>query len=278
MNHGTKLRHKLSLLGPERVRSNTESTIMKFLTTVLLVITPVAGLVACGGGDTADRLDLADPMVRFVHASPLAPNLTLYHGAVVQANVIEKPYKFASNYFNADMGLNIWTAKTLVADLTLGAVSIDAARGNKYTIVVLPGSNPDSSVYLITDPYGKALTSDSARLRIMNASFNASNIDLYMTPLGTDVTAATVAPTIAGTAYKTSGPKSGSDSFDISGGTYKVTIATAGTKTILFTGQMTFGQNTDILLLSVPDSLLPGSIKTLVKLEGSTGASEVPAI
>jgi hypothetical protein len=28
----------------------------------------------------------------------------------------------------------------------------------------------------------------------------------------------------------------------------------------------------------VPNSLLPGSIKTLVKLEGSTGVSEIPAI
>ena len=278
MHHGPKLRHKLSLLGPEQVRSNKESTIMKFLKTFLLVITPVAGLVACGGGDTADRLDLADPVVRFVHASPLAPNLTLYHGAVVQADIVDKPYKFASNYFNVDIGLNTWTAKTTVADLTLGSIPIDASRGNRYTIEVLPGSNVDSSVYLITDPYNKVLTSDSARLRIMNASFNASNIDLYMSPLGTDVTTATVAPTIAGTAYKTSGPKSGGDSIDIPGGTYKVTITTAGTKTILFTGQMAFGNNADILLLSVPDTLLPGSIKTLLKLEGSTGVSEVPAI
>ena len=251
---------------------------MKFLKTLLLVITPVAGLVACGGSDTADRLDLADPVVRFVHASPLAPNLTLYHGAIVQGNVIDKPYKFASNYFNVDIGLNTWTTKTTVAELTLGAVPIDASRGNRYTIVALPGANADSSVYLIADPYNKTLTSDSARLRIMNASFNASNIDLYMSPLGADVTAATATPTIAATAYKSSGPKSGGDSIDIPGGTYKVTITTAGTKTVLFTGQLAFGNNADILLLSVPNTLLPGSIKTLVKLEGSTGVSEVPLI
>lgn len=251
---------------------------MTFLKTLLLVIAPAAGLVACGGSDTADRLDLADPVVRFVHASPLAPNLTLYHGAVVQGDVIDKPYKFASNYFNVNIGLNTWTTKTTATDLTLGAVPIDAQRGNKYTIVALPGSNTDSSVYLITDPYNKVLTSDSARLRIMNASFNASNIDLYMSPLGADITAATAVPTIAATAYKTSGPASGGDAIDIPGGTYKVTITTAGTKAILFTGQLAFGNNADILLLSVPDSVLPGSIKTLVKLEGSTGISDVPAM
>jgi hypothetical protein len=251
---------------------------MKLLNTLMLVLMPVAGLVACGGGDTSDRLDLADPVVRFVHASPLAPNLTLYHGTVVQGDVVDKPYKFASNYFNTNIGLNTWTTKATMADLTVGAVPIDASRGNRYTIVALPGTAVDSSVYLITDPYNKGLTSDSARLRIMNASFNASNIDVYMSPLGADVLAATAAPTIAATAYKTSGPASGGDSLDIPGGTYKVTITTAGTKTILFAGKLEFGNNADILLLSVPSSPLPGAIKILVKLEGSTGVSEVAAL
>jgi hypothetical protein len=53
-------------------------------------------------------------------------------------------------------------------------------------------------------------------------------------------------------------------------------LTNAGSKTILFTGQLAFGNNADILLLSVPDSLMPGSLKMLVKLEGSTGVSEVP--
>jgi len=251
---------------------------MKLRNKFLLMLVPLAGLVACGGGDTADRLDLADPVVRFVHASPLAPNVTLYHGAIVQADVIDKPYKFASNYFNVDMGLNTWSVKTTVGSVTIGTVPIDASRGNRYTIVELPGSNSDSSIYLITDPYNKPLTSDSARLRIMNASFNASNIDLYMSPPGADITVATALPTIVATAYKTSGPATGGESIDIPGGTYKVTITTAGTKVILFQGQLAFGNNSDILLVSVPDSLLPGAIRTLVKFEGSAGVSEVPTI
>ncbi len=247
------------------------NTLHKFL----LACAPVVGLAACGGGDTADRLDLADPTVRFVHASPLAPNLTLFHGAVVQPDVIDKPYKFASNYFNVDMGASDWSVKTNTGAVTLGTVSIDPVRGNKYTIVALPASNTESSIYLIRDPYNKPLTSDSARLRIMNASFNASNIDLYMTAVGADIAA--TGPTIGATAYKTSGPASGGDSIDIPGGTYQITITTAGTKTVLFKGQRTFGNNNDILLISVPDSLLPGAVKTLVKNEGETGATEVPA-
>ena len=84
-----KLVHKLHQLVPEQARSTLESTDMKLHNKFLLMLVPLAGLVACGGGDTADRLDLADPVVRFVHASPLAPNVTLYHGAVAQADVID---------------------------------------------------------------------------------------------------------------------------------------------------------------------------------------------
>jgi hypothetical protein len=84
----------------------------------------------------------------------------------------------------------------------------------------------------------------------MNASFNASNIDLYMSPIGADITAAAAVPTVIATAYKTSGPATGGESIDIPGGTYKVTITTAGTKAILFQGKLVFGNNSDILLVS----------------------------
>jgi hypothetical protein len=36
--------------------------------------------------------------------------------------------------------------------------------------------------------------------------------------------------------------------------------------------------NKDTLLLTVPDSILPGGIKTLIKIEGVAGTAEVPAL
>ena len=250
---------------------------MNILNKFLLACVPVVGLAACGGGDTDDRLDVADPAVRFVHASPLAPNVTLFRDAVAQTDVTDVAYKFASNYFDVSSSPADWSVKTSVGDATVGTVLINPARGNKYTIVALPSSNTEDSVYVIQDPYNKSLTTDKAKLRVMNASFNASNIDLYMTAAGVDIAAASVTPLIAATAYKTSGPASGSDSISIDGGTYQVAITAAGTKTVLFKGQLLVGANQDVLLLSVPDSLLPGAIKTLVKVEGSAGATELPA-
>lgn len=247
---------------------------MKRLCTLLLACIPVLWLASCGGGDTEDRLDVADPVVRFVHASAVAPNLTLYRGSVAQSDANNVAYKFASNYFDVDMGTSDWSAKTATGGVTIGSVSIAPERGTKYTIVALPASGTDSSLYLIVDPYNKSLTSDSTRLRVMNASFNAGTIDLYMNAPGASITGAS--PFIAATAYKTSGPASGSDSVDIAAGTYQVTITPAGSKTVLFQGQLTFTTNQDVLIVTVPDTVVPGDVKALVKYEGAAGLTDVP--
>lgn len=251
---------------------------MKHFWKLIAACVPVAFITACGGGDDLqDRLDVADPVVRFVHASPLAPNVTLYRANVGLPDATNVPYKFASNYADIDMGSADWNVKTAdAAALTIGTVTIDPVRGTKYTIVALPGTTTDSSVYLISDPYNKPLTSTSSRVRLMNAAFTAGTVDLYMNAPGTDITAAGVNPLVAGTAYKTSGPASGNDSVDIPGGTYTVTITSAGTKTILFRGNITFGNNQDLLLFAVPDATT--GIKTLVKIEGTPGATEIAAI
>jgi hypothetical protein len=245
---------------------------------LLLACVPVVWLSACGGGDLQDRLDVADPAVRFVNASATAPNLTLYRSAVAQSDATNVTYKFASDYFDVDTSMADWSVKAAASGSTIGTVSIDPTRGSKYTIVALPLSATETGVYVIGDPYNKPLGSNSTRLRVMNASFNASNIDLYMNAFGTDIAAAGVNPIIAATAYRTSGPASGSDSADIPAGTYQLTITSATTKTVLFKGQLGFGDNKDILVVVVPDPAVPGASQALFKVEGTAGLIQVPAI
>jgi hypothetical protein len=247
---------------------------MKHLWKLLLACVPVALIAACGGGDTADRLDVADPQVRFVHASPLAPNLTLARANVPLPEATNVAYKFASNYVDIDMAAADWQVKTADASATtIGTATISPERGTKYTVVAVPGATTGSSTYLIVDPYNKPLGSESTRLRLMNAA--PATVDLYMNAPGTDISPASVTPFIAGTAYKTSGPASGSDSLDIPFGTYQATITTAGTKTVLFRGTVAFDANKDVLLVTVPDATT--GIKMLMKIEGAPGATDVPA-
>ena len=254
---------------------------MKPIFKLALVCAPLAFVAACGGGDdVADRLDLANPTVRFVHASPLAPNVTLYRNqgsaSVVQTQATNVAYKSATNYYDVDLSAADWVVKTAVGDVTVGSENIDPKRGNKYTIVALPASSTTNALYVINDPYNKPLTSTSTKLRVMNASFNAANIDVYMTGLNADISAA--APLIAATAYKTSGPKSGDDSQNIPGGTYQIRVTTAGTKTVLFSGQLTFGNNQDVLILTVPDAAASGGVSALVKVEGTGAATSIPVL
>ena len=182
---------------------------MKSFHKFLLAAIPLCALAACGGGDTADRLDVADPVVRFVDVSAPTPNVTLFRASVAQSDATNVGYGFASNYFDVGTGAADWSVQPAAGGAALGSVAIDPQRGTKYTVVALAASATTSGVYLITDPYNKPLTSDSTHLRLMNAAYNAARVDLYMNTPGTDIGG--VGPLIAGTAFGTAGPATGSD-------------------------------------------------------------------
>lgn len=231
---------------------------------------PLIALAACGGGDTADRIDVADPAVRFVHAVPAGPTVALDRDGVVQSDAASVSYEFASNYFDVPMGTADWRVSTVTTpSVSLGSINIAPQRGTKYTIVATTGG-----VVLVVDPYNKSLTTNHSRLRLVNASFNAGSVDLYLTPT-TDISGAS--PTVGATAFDTAGPPSGGDSVDIAGGTYQLTVTSAGNKTtVLFASQLVVADNKDILLLTVPG--LAG-IKVLSKVEGDVGgAAELPSL
>jgi hypothetical protein len=249
---------------------------MKLFHKLLLACVPLAALTACGGGDTEDRLDVADPDVRFVHAAPAAPAVTLYRGTVAQSDATNVTYPFASNYFDVDSSDADWSVKTSVGGLDVGTVRIDPNRGTKYTVVALQTSATTAGTYLIADPYNKPLGSDSTRLRVMNASYNTASVDVYMNAPGTDI--ATVTPLIPATPFGAAGPVTGSDSVDIPGGTYQVTITSAGTKTVVFKGQVSFAKNEDVLILTVPDAAATSGVSALVKVEGVAGATPIAPI
>jgi Domain of unknown function (DUF4397) len=241
-------------------------------------IASAIGLSACSGDDDADdRLDVADPAIRFVHASPIAPNVTLFRDNVAQADATDVPYKFASNYFDVSGTASQWSVKTALSGVVIGEELINPSRGNKFTIVALSSSSTENSIYVIRDPYNKSITSDKAKLRIVNASFNASNVDLYINAPDTDISPVGVIPVVSGTAFKTAGPASGNDSLDIEGGTYQIAITAGGSKTVLFKATIIIENNKDILLLTVPNSSVPTGIKTLMKIEGLAGTTELPA-
>ena len=242
---------------------------MKALKLSMLFLIPAFVLSACGGSDDDsldDRLDLADQKVRFIHAVPGGPELTLYRGSTAQADATGVDYKFASHYFDVSTNTETWSVSTSGATpVAFSTVTLDARRGNKYSLVALPSADAVDAL-LIDDPYNKGLTSDKARVRVLNASVNAQNVDIYLTAPAVDL--ASVGPNFAALQYKTAMPSSGNDSQEFNGGSYQLRITSAGTKTVIFSAPVTLDNNADWLLLSIPaaglGAFVPDQIKVLV--------------
>lgn len=245
---------------------------------LLLACAPIVLLTACGGGgddNLDDRADIADPKVRLVHAVPLAPNVALYRDNVLQADAANLPYKGASKYFDVSTSTATWSVRTTTGDVAVGQQNFETTRGNKFTLVAVPDSGTGTELLLIRDPYNKSLTSDRARIRVLNAAFNAPDVDVYVTEPNADLSA--VAPNFASVDYKAAEPKSGSDSNEFSGGNhaYALTITAAGSKVPVFRAPVTSPDNGDWIVTLLPGSLVPLNLKVLlVKANDAASTSE----
>lgn len=232
-----------------------------------LVLAATAVLSACGGGDDGidDRVGLSKPTIRAIHAITGGPNVDiLQNGALT--SFTNKPYKFVSTYFNVETGNQLISFNSAGTQTELGRATVVAATGHKYTVVALPGATA-AEVLLIDDPFEKGLLSNKARVRTLNASFNAQNVDIYLTMPAIDINS--VGPNFSNVGYKQASPASGVDSVDMDGGTYRLRITTAGTKTVIFdSGALTLDNNADWLITTIPadgiGATVPDKIKVLV--------------
>lgn len=227
-------------------------------------------VAACGGSD-----DLAAPTMRLVHLAPDSPRLSLYKDGDRQREADDLYYKEASDYYSTAPFDETWSVRTSSGGSTVGSIDINTHLGHRYSIVVLPASATENTLVVINDPYDKPIGSSSTRLRLMNASPSAANIDLYMNQKSTDISAPGINPFIAGTAYRSAGPKSGDDSKDIPGGLFQLRITATGSKTVLFSGPIDFDDDEDLLVMTVSDPTTASGIRVLVKIDGQRSVREV---
>ncbi len=242
-----------------------------------LALATTAVLAACGGGGDDgidDRIGISKPSVRVIHAITAGPNVdVLQNGALTSIQNI--PYKTVSGYFDVGTGNNLFAFNLAGTSTQIGATTVDAHTGHKYTVVALPGTAA-ADVVQIDDPFGKGLLDTSARVRTLNASINAQNVDVYLTTPAIDLNS--VQPNMAAVQYKNAVPASGQDSQYVDGGTYRLRITTAGTKTVIFdSGALTIAKNADWLITTIPadgfGAVVPNKIKVLVAQSNTSNAT-----
>jgi len=207
------------------------------------------GVVACGGNDVAQALDLGAPQARLVNAVPGSPALALYRKGDLQSDAGSQPYEGASKYFDTVNVTSTWDVRDASAGTELGTTSMRAENATRYTIVALPGSGTMYNLLQISDPYSNALDA-KARVRIVNGNGANGTVDVYITAPGADITAAT--PAMAAVANQAPSPATGANSLSLSSGTYQLRLTTAGAKTAFFSGTLAIGDHDDVLLVTLP--------------------------
>lgn len=221
-------------------------------------------LAACGGGaddSLDDRADVADPKVRFVHAVPGGPNVTLQRNGTNEPAATNMAYKAASQYYNVGTEDYTFTLRSATGNAELTSANVRTDRGNKYTLVALPALS-GVELLAIRDPYNKSVASDDARLRVINAAANAQPFDVYVTALAADIAAAT--PQLANIEFKQVKPGNGADSIDVERGIYQIRLTPFGTKTVFFNATVNVPKDGDWLLVVLPEGATANSVRVLL--------------
>jgi len=238
---------------------------MKFIKALALVATTALVAACGGGGDAEDRLDLRDPVVRFIHAVPGGPAVTLYRGDSAQGDASNTTYKFVSEYYDVSNAGAAWSVRTAAAPaVSLASADLNPSQGDRYTFVAMPNVGGTVWLKVIEDPYNKGLLTDRARVRVLHAAPVAAAVDVYL--LQGDQPLASATATLNGLSYGNALPASGNDSLEVNGGTYRLVLTAAGTKNVVFNANsVTVGNNADWLLLAIPGPTgLPGDVRVLV--------------
>lgn len=240
---------------------------MKFIKALALgaTVATVALVSACGGGDAEDRLNLRDPVVRFIHAVPGGPAVTLYRGDSAQGDAANTAYKFVSEYYDVSNAGATWSVRTAATPaVTLASTSLNPSQGDRYTFVAMPNVGGTVQLKVIEDPYNKGLLTDRARVRALHAAPIAATFDVYL--LQGNQALASATPTISSLSYGNASPNSGQDSLELNGGTYRLVLTAAGTKNVAFNANsVSIGNNADWLLLAIPGpSGQAGDVRVLV--------------
>ena len=245
---------------------------------ITLLACVASAVTACGGNDVADALNIGAPRVRLVDAIPGSAGVQLYRNDNLQTDAGTPAYGQASAYFDTVTSTSTWSLRDPATGLQIGSTSLRAAGSTRYSLIAFAGSGTQADMLQVSDPYDVDITSDKARVRLVNGASGAGAVDVYLGSVGASLASQT--PLLANVAFEGASPASGSNSTTIAAGTYEIRLTVSGTKTVLFDGTMVAGTQEDLLLLALPAaSGAATAVKVLaIPAAGGDSVSELPGL
>ena len=210
------------------------------LTVVLLALGVVVG---CKSAATI----AANAQFRVMNASVQQPSLTFLLTTTTLSSSLA--YPTASGY--APEAPGGYTVHVQPAGTTNNLINLPVVfqQGTVYTFIAAPAglASPALAPILLTDD-NTAPSSGSVKLRIVNASPDIGNVDVYIVAPGTNIQSKT--PTISNLAFQAA-----SSYQTLTAGTYEVFFTATGQKAVLIdTGALGFGSTAIRTLVAVDSS------------------------
>ena len=220
--------------------------------TLALTLLATLAVSACNNDD-----DVTAPAttaeLRVVHASPDAPNVdVLVDNTAALTNVA---YKAASTYLQVPSGSRNLKVRATGTTTVVIDQTATLNQGSAYTVIATGRVASIAPLVLTDDQTSPA--AGNVRLRLVHASPEAGNVDIYVNAPTADITTAT--PTLANVAFRVA-----SNYLEVPAGTYRVRITPAGTKTVAI----------DVNNVA----LTAGQVRTAVAVDAPGGGAPLSAI
>jgi len=179
-------------------------------------------LVAMTGSGSLEIFDInQETSFQVVHASPDAPDVDV----LVDGGVLAPSLAFPDATADFVVPSGTYNVQVTVAgnpgSIAIGPVDLDLLAGQRYSILAVGELAAIEPLILNDDPRPVAT---NAKVRIVHASPTAADVDIYVTPVGADITA--IDPTLANVAFKDN-----TGYLSLAAGDYDVTVTPAGSKT-----------------------------------------------
>lgn len=158
---------------------------------------------------------------------------------------------------------NLVLQRTADPAVTVGTINFTVAEGVDYTVYGTGGTGGAATTSFITTDANPAPTSSQVQLRIINMSPSAGPLDVFVTAVGADLSAAT--PTAANLAYQ-----SASSYVVFAPGSYQVRAVPAGT--------LPAARAASVVVTLTPSSALTGGTgRSVVIADRAAGGAPITA-